>query len=117
MFKIKYVIILIIVVIAAIIMGFRLWSSKEYDDILGRFETLQVGMTKENVTSIMGTPINSYKTEYYGKEFNVWSFNTATTASEFPTCYFDADNDLLYLIEWEDVNIHIIAEDSLWPPN
>lgn len=62
----------------------------KFEEIERKIKIIKLGMTKDEVKSIMGEPMGTDVYEYKGIKKEVWIFDHSKSASVSPQCIFDA---------------------------
>ncbi len=73
------------------------------------FEKLELGMSKEEVVSILGEP---WDIDNRDSVYETWSFYVPSIVSTMPYCYFDKRSNKLVRIRWDEVVPGQTARDS-----
>lgn len=109
-----------ILLIAAIIPIF-VWTcgEKKAKELLEKCEHLEIGMTREQVDSIMGEPISVKEGEFRGRMEMTLVYLSPRVASEFTQCVIDKETGLVieircgegYLVTEEDYKCARLKKD------
>ena len=109
--KVTWKVLLIAVVLAGLVVALVLhyWVFDHRGVSKEDFEKLELGMSKEDVVSIIGEPLS---VDTRDSVYETWSFYVPSIVSTMPYCYFDKKSDKLVRISWDEVIPEQIANDS-----
>jgi len=109
--KITWKVLLIAVVLAALVVALVLhyWVFDHRGVSKEDFEKLELGMSKEEVVSILGEP---WDIDDRDSVYETWSFYVPSIVSTIPYCYFNKKSGKLVGIRWDEVVPEKIARDS-----
>jgi len=109
--KLTWKVLLISVVLAALAVALLLhyWILDHRGVSKEDFEKLELGMSKEDVVSIIGEPLS---VDTRDSVYETWSFYVPAIVSEMPYCYFNKKSGKLVGIRWDEVVPEKIARDS-----
>lgn len=108
--KVTWKIVLISVALAALAVTLLLhWTLNHRGVSKEDFEKLELGMSKEDVVSIIGEPLS---VDTRDSVYETWSFYVPSIVSEMPYCYFNKKSGKLVGIRWDEVVPEKIARDS-----
>jgi hypothetical protein len=109
--KVTWKLLLILVVLAALAVAVLLyyWIFNHRGVSKEDFEKLELGMSKEEVVSILGEP---WDIDNRDSVYETWSFYVPSIVSTMPYCYFDKKSNKLVRIRWDEVVPQKIARDS-----
>ncbi len=108
--KVTWKVLLISVVLAGLAITLLLdWTFDHRGVSKEDFERLELGMSKEDVVSIIGEPLS---VDTRDSVYETWSFYVPSIVSEMPYCYFNKKSDKLVGIRWDEVVPQKIARDS-----
>jgi len=100
--KVTWKLLLISLVLAALVVALVLhyWVFDHRGVSKEDFEKLELGMSKEEVVSILGEP---WTIDNRDSAYETWSFYVPSIVSTLPYCYFDKKSNKLVRISWDEV--------------
>ncbi len=93
MTKIILLISIIFIIIIIALLVYLNSSNKKYDYVLDKIQNVELGMSKEDVTDIMGKPERTIESLRDSIPIETWFYYADPVASEIPQITFDRMND------------------------
>lgn len=89
-----------------------LWLGREADRYRDMFSVVRLGMSKTDLTTLVGAPILIDTTNSASE---VWTYDVPPLFAERPRCFFRLGDSILVRFEWEPIDTSLVVDDARGP--